>query len=191
MARQAQPPTKLKTRKTRGTQKPATTKDKADYIEGFEPTSTVVLKNHDVDIVDIHIRCPDGRKVNSLVIGDSYIYSYTVTFNVKARNVVFGMKFKTEKGLEIESAVEPGRPGSGRYIDVIEQGQTYKIDWHFTCRFMPGNYYPNAGVYGVVDGFEGMLHRIVDSMVFKVQDVSGRNFSGLTHIYNRVDILAQ
>jgi lipopolysaccharide transport system ATP-binding protein len=165
-------------------------KEKAIFIKGFEPISKVVLKNCDVDIEDVHIRCLDGKRVNSLIIGDEYIYSYMVIFNVSARNVIFGMKFKTEKGLEIEGAAEPGLPGTGRYIDAVEKGETYRVDWFFKCQFMPGNYYPNAGVYGIVDGFEGILHRIIDSMVFKVQDIPTRNFSGLTHIYSKVEISA-
>lgn len=160
----------------------------AFYIPNFKPKSTMEYKNYDVVIHDAHIRKVDGKQVNALVVGEKYIFSYKVKFNIDAEKVIFGMKLKTVKGLEIEGTAEPGIPGKGKYIEKVCRGDQFNIDWQFDCVFIPGYYYINAGVYGTIDGFEGYLNRLVDCIVFKVQNVPERNYGGLVHVCKNTTI---
>ena len=98
------------------------------------------------------------------------------------------MKFKTIKGLEIEGACQPGMPGTGKYFPKVSKGDEYIIDWKFRCFLVPGHYYTNAGVSSVVDGKPRYLVRLVDCMVFRVQDMSNRQFGGLVHLYEEATI---
>lgn len=152
------------------------------YIPDLMPKSKLEYKNHDVHIHDVKITSPDGKQCNALVVGEEYIYSYKVKFDITAEKVNFGMKFKTEKGIEIEGASEPAPRGEKKYILRVKKGENYLIEWYFKCLFVPGLYYTNAGVTGTVSGEEGFLHRIVDSAVFKVLDVPDRNYVGIVHV---------
>lgn len=139
-------------------------KIEAVFIPGFEPKSTVITKNYDVDIYDIHIKSLDGRKVNALLMNEVYIYSFKVKFNIDALDVGVGAPFKTEKGLLITN-----HNLYGNFIKKVEKDSTLIIDCQFKCIFTPGIYYTNAVVGAAVNGKRVILNRIVDATAFKVQ----------------------
>ncbi len=96
---------------------------RAEFIPDFTPKSTIEYKSYDVEISDIFISTPDGRKVNSLVINAEYIFSYKVKFNMDAERVSFGMSLKTEKGLILGAGAsyEIDKP-----VDIIRQSEEYE-----------------------------------------------------------------
>jgi len=155
------------------------------YIEAFQPKSTVEYKNRDVIITDIQIKTPDGDKVNALVMNDEYLYSYVITFNIPAENVVISVAIKNEKGLNISSA----NTGDSAILKRVERKISILVQWYFTCTLLPGTYYTNIGVTRFLSGgdFE-ILNRIVDATVFKVQPIERLPYRGLVH-FNQKPVL--
>jgi len=160
------------------------------FIEGFKPKSLVEQKNFDVEIKDIEIRTPEGERVNALVMEEDYIYSYKVQFNIEAENVVFSMAIKNEKGLVVSSAKTGiGGRDYGNVINYIKEGDQYLIDWNFKCSLLPGNYYTNIGIKSFPPGKEPFyLNRIVDALVFKVQDIPNLLHGGICYLNQDADI---
>jgi lipopolysaccharide transport system ATP-binding protein len=138
------------------------------FIPNLKPKSTVEYKNYDVDIYDVHIRTLDGKRVNALVMDEEYIYSYKVRFNIGCENVSFGMKFKTEKGLQITGATSMKM---NQDVPRVTKGEEYLVNWRFKCSLLPSNYYTNAGVSSTKNGTVEFLNRIIDASTFRVQPV--------------------
>jgi len=160
----------LQAKKKKQTTNKKKLKSEAYLIPNFTPKSTIVTKNYDVDIFDLHIRTPEGERVNALVMDEKYIYSFRVKFNIDAEEVGIGIPFKTEKGLVLTN-----HNLYGNYIKRIEKGSTLAVDYYFRCIFTPGIYYSNTSVGAVVEGKRVVLNRIVDSLAFKVQS-PGKKF---------------
>lgn len=108
----------------------------------------------------------EGRAVNVLVRRREYVYTYRVRFTEQAFKVRFGMLLKTVTGFELGGAAS--HPPAGGF-DHVEPGQTATVRFRFRCLLLPGVYFLNAGVVGVVDGVEVYLHRFIDALAFRVQ----------------------
>jgi lipopolysaccharide transport system ATP-binding protein len=169
----------------KGEKQPHVIRDKPFYIPDFQPQSTVEYRNCDVDIYEIEIRTLDNHKVNALVMKDKYIYSYKVRFNIAAKNVSFGMKLKTEKGLFITGASSYKFAKQKRQVT---KGEIYQIDWEFQCLLLPGTYYANVGVSSLEDEKRVFLNRIVDAMAFRVQKTENVPYSGIICLEQNVNI---
>lgn len=143
-----------------------TTKHAAFYDPHLIPQSTVSYESRGAVITDAHITSLGGEKVNILVRGEEYVYTYTIGFEADAYNVRYGMMIKTVTGLQLAGMVShlPGKP-----IDFIPQGAVRKQTFAFRCALLPGAYFLNAGVNGSIDGVETYLHRLTDAVMFKVQ----------------------
>ncbi len=166
------------------------TKQKPFFIPNFKPKSTIKTKNANVEIEDIHLETLNGERVNALVMGEDYIYSYKVTFNVPAEKVVFSMAINKEKGGIITSGKSGiGIKNYGNVISHIAKGDRFAVNWKFKCNLLPGNYYTNSGVKSFPDGKEPfVLNRVVDSAVFKVQEVPHLMLGGFCHLNQEVEI---
>ncbi len=158
-------------------------KPEAYFIPNFNPKSTVVTKNYDVDIYDIHIKTKKGKKVNMLIMNEEYIYSYKVKFNIDAEEVGVGVPFKTEKGLLITNYTL-----YGNFIKEVKKGSILSVNCFFKCIFLPGVYYATAEVGAIIDGERMVLNRIVDALAFKVEaDDPGLKWGGIIYcgqLYN-------
>lgn len=148
---------------------------RAEFISGFVPKSTIEYKNYDVEISDISISTPDGRVVNHLLINGKYIFSYKVKFNIDAEKVSFGMTFKTEKGLILSAGAsyQMDKP-----VALVKEGEQFKVDWHFDCYLLPGNYFMDIGVSSLLNDNRTYLNRIVDAIVFKVLPMNSAGYYG-------------
>jgi lipopolysaccharide transport system ATP-binding protein len=141
---------------------------KAYYMPDFKPKSTVVTKNFNVDIFDIHIRDMDGEKVNALVMHEDYIYSYKIKFGITVENINFGMGFKSEKGTALSWMIHPG---INQYIsEKFYEDDSYCVEWQFKCLFIPGNYFIDSGIRMLTNETQMVLAKITDATVFKVLD---------------------
>ncbi len=155
----------------------ASLKTDAYFIPNFTPTSTVITKNFDVDIYDIHFKTLDGRQVNVLMINQEYFYSFKVKFNIDAVEVGVGVPFKTEKGLMITNYTL-----NENFIKQVKKGSTLTVDCHFKCLFLPGVYYASAEVGSIINGERVFLNRIVDACAFKVEaDDPGLKWGGVIY----------
>jgi lipopolysaccharide transport system ATP-binding protein len=154
-------------------------------IPNLAAKSTVEYKYYGVEIFDVMIQTKAGEKVNSLVVNDSYVYSYKVGFDLSVQNVLFGMMFKTQRGLTITSANT-----FDMYNSTVnaEKGEKYLVEWHFLCRLLPRAYYTDVGVLFLQDGERRILNRIVDAMVFYVQKLPRKYVAGLVHLDQVVSV---
>jgi lipopolysaccharide transport system ATP-binding protein len=134
----------------------------------------------------MHIRTPDGQKVNALVMNEEYIFSYKVKFNVAIDDANFGMGFKNEKGQELSWMIYPGKR---RYMKQrFLKDQVYLINWRFSCLMLPGIYYVDASLRGLRSGENVILNKIVDGLVFKVIDIENHQKGGIFDARQRVSI---
>ncbi len=152
---------------------------KAYLIPNLVPKSRIEYRVFDVDITDICIVTPEGKHVNVLLTGEQYIYRYKVQFNMDAENVVFGMMVKTEKGFEVSVG---NTKKFDAVVDKVVMHEIYTIEWLFTCNFLHGTYYTNAGVAEYKNGKYVYLNRVVDAMIFKVQQSDKFVGNGLVYI---------
>jgi lipopolysaccharide transport system ATP-binding protein len=108
-----------------------------------------------------------GERVNNLVRGRTYCYTYTVQFATNANNVRFGMLIKTISGVELGGALSTASMADA--IPTVGAGKCIRVEFRFNANLNPGIYFMNAGVMGQVGNEEhGYLHRLVDIAMFRI-----------------------
>ncbi|MFW5891041.1 MAG: ABC transporter ATP-binding protein [bacterium] len=142
------------------------------FVPNFKPKSTVEYRNYDVDIYDVKITTLDGKEVNQLIMGDRYIYTYKVKFNIDVDIVNFGMSFHTDKGQTVTGI--SSKAFNDELITNINTEKIYKINYEFDCYINRNTYYTNAGVIGKLNSNDKLvyLNRIVDAYAFKVVNLN-------------------
>jgi len=137
-----------------------------DFDPNMVPKTTTVYQDLGVQLHDPHIVNHDGKRVNLLVNGHEYIYTYRAEFAKEAFQVRFGMLIKTTSGLELGGAVSaPIAHGE----DHVGANSVVEVRFKFKVGLAPGTYFLNAGVLGLVDGVEVYLARVIDVAMFRVQ----------------------
>ena len=158
---------------------PESQTDEAAFDPNLKPESTVTYESQGALICNARIATPDGRPANVLTKDREYVYSYDIEFDTDAYGVRWGTAVKSTRGVqfgELQSHV----PGRG--VEHIRSGQIVRAGFPFRCALIPGTYYMNAGVVGIVDGMETYLHRVIDVVMFKVLPVPGLPASGLVDL---------
>lgn len=136
------------------------------YDPALKPLSMVAYESHGAFIDRPEVTTLSGRRVNNILSGKTYRYTYTVRFERDARNVRFGMLIKTNTGIELGGA--SSAPTFANGIPVISRGASVRVEFQFNCMLNPGVYFLNAGVTGEIDGAEAILHRLLDGEIFRV-----------------------
>ena len=141
-----------------------------DVLESFdpnlEPSSTLEYESHGPLIGTPTILTSDGRRVNGLVRGRKYRYCYPVVFNGSATKIRFGMSIKSTTGFSIGGALSA--VSSATAIPIVEHGKTVNVEFSFYCNLNPGIFFMNAGVFGIKNEEEAVLHRRSDVIAFRV-----------------------
>jgi len=140
--------------------------EEAFIIEGFAPKSTVTYKNYNVDISNYMIVDHKGVVVNSLVIGEKYIFRFDVKFYEDFKSVKFGCSIKNEKGVILSGLTMPSRL---ECLEKAASGEKYNISAEFRCELSMGNYFFDVGVTSDINNEKIYLNMIHDALVFKVQ----------------------
>ena len=141
--------------------------EEADFDPNLIPLSTLRYENRGANIEDPHIETPKGKRVNILVHGQEYIYTYGVTFNQSASRVMFGMLIKTTTGLELGGGTTATTLEDS--IVYIPSGTSWRIRFQWRCLLTPNTYFMNAGVMGAIGEQHGYLHRLIDAVMFRVK----------------------
>jgi len=140
------------------------------YRDLYDPTlvskSTVKYERQGAEINDPHIETLMGERVNVLSRGQQYDYVYDIRFNDEAYQVRWGTMVKTVTGLEIGGLLS--HP-VGQGVEYVNSGHTINARLRFRCSLLPGVYFMNAGVVGIVNGAEVFLDRIMDVLMFRIQ----------------------
>lgn len=145
-----------------------------DFDETFDPnlvpSSTIEFESHGplIDVPCIYTQ--DGRKVNGLIRGSTYLYCYRVKFSIAASRVRFGMSIKSTTGFSLAGALTA--PDMRSAIELIPADSLVNVQFKFKCNFNPGVYFMNAGVFGLLNGDEVVLHRRADIIAFRVLPIS-------------------
>lgn len=126
-------------------------------LQSYEPRGGLIK--------DVKITTLDGLRVNNLVRRQKYIFKYQVAFQSSSMQVRFGMMIKNITGIELGGA---STSLSGKGIEFVKEGAIITASFRFCCLLQPGTYFINAGVMGLLNGCETILHRILDAVVFKV-----------------------
>lgn len=158
---------------------PAAREIESGLDETFVSESRVEHGGNGATIRDPRIETVNGQRVNLLVRGRPYVLRYDVTFDDACRQVRFATLFKTKTGVEI------GGRATQRLTDDLpdfEAGTRVSIAFEFTCTLMPGTYFANTGVNGLVGGERESLHRILDALMFQVLPDSDDSIVGIVDL---------
>lgn len=145
------------------------------FDEGLVPKSTVRYDTRGARIGVPHIETPEGRKVNVLHAGDTYLYVYQVNFHDSAVDVRFGMLIKTLTGLELGGGATALPQNS---MPLVEAGQTVEVRFRFRCLLDAGTYFLNAGVLARLAEEETYIDRLIDAAMFRVMPQPERLATG-------------
>ncbi|HSH09644.1 MAG TPA: ABC transporter ATP-binding protein, partial [Oceanipulchritudo sp.] len=135
------------------------------YDPNFKSQSRVDYATNGGEITDLKLYDDDGNPANILQRRTFYTFEYTVRFSESCKDVTFAMLIKTLKGHDL---------GGGRtlpwdrFLEKVEAGQSYRIKFRFQTLLIPGVYFLNAGVEGLIEGKRAYVHRIMDALVFRV-----------------------
>jgi lipopolysaccharide transport system ATP-binding protein len=140
------------------------------FIPNFIPVTTNVIRNSDIDFTEFSLNTMSGEKVNSLVQGEHYVFSFTVTFNEPVDRLNYAFGIRSSKGQPLTTRVHPGfnlfEPRT------IVPGEKYALRWKFKCLFHSGNYYIGTTIRTIYKNDEMKFNRYDDILVFKVTDNS-------------------
>ena len=153
-----------------------TAKDLSSMQESFDPSlmpsSTIEYESRGAYIEDAMILDVAGNKVNNLIRGKRYLYSYIARVSESSQPVRFGMLIKTISGVELGGGMSALQLNDS--LKHASPGKVYRVEFSFQCALNPGTYCLSAGIIGDVSGEQGYLHRLVDIAMFRVMpDGSG------------------
>ncbi len=144
--------------------------------EGMVSSSIVVYENRGARISDPHIQTLGGRRVNVLVPGDEYVYTYQVDVEKPLMNVRCGMMIRSVTGLDIAGAATANQRD---VHNAYESGTVLHVRFRFRCLLTPGTYFLNAGVIAKFGDNEEFADRRVDVEMLRVQHLDNRLATGL------------
>lgn len=137
----------------------------AQFDPHFTSKSKVEYACHGGRIHSLRLYDKARENANLLRRNRAYTFEYRVNFTEYCRDVTFAMLIKTLKGHELGgSRTLPW----DQFIEHVEPGETYVIRFRFQTLLMPGVYFLNAGVEGVIEGKRSYVHRILDALPFRV-----------------------
>ena len=143
----------------------------------LKPSSTIAYDSHGAWIENPAIYTVDGKPVNNLIRGRSYLYRYRVRFEKSVSHVRFGMLIKTTSGFELGGGTTANSIRTS--LPIIDKGALIDVEFKFVCQLNPGVYFLNAGVVGCLDDSETFLHRLIDIAMFRVLTESENNSNGV------------
>lgn len=159
---------------------PAAEEERQPYWEeGMVSSSTVSYENRGAAIEAPHLQTLDGQKVNVLVPGGTYVYTYKVRLERALVNVRCGMMIRSITGIEVGGAAT-SQPQGG--LPVVEAGEVINVRFRFRCLLAPGTYFLNAGVLAALDEGEEYVDRQIDVGMFRVMPAADRLATGFVDL---------
>lgn len=149
------------------------------WEEGMVSSSTVSYENRGAAIEAPHLQTLDGHKVNVLVPGGTYVYTYRVRLERALVNVRCGMMIRSITGIEVGGAAT-SQPYSG--LPVVEAGEVINVRFRFRCLLAPGTYFLNAGVLATLGEGEEYVDRQIDVAMFRVMPAADRLATGFVDL---------
>ena len=145
-------------------------------------TEEIIYGNGHAEIKEYGMYDVYGRQVNVLVTGRRYHWIYRVQFHQEAHNVQFGMMLKTVDGLEV-AGVSSKRELV--YFEYVPAETAVQVTFDIQLNVVPGTYFMNSGVDGLVDDTITYLHRRVDLCMIRVLSHDTRQSYGIADLAPR------
>lgn len=148
----------------------------AHLVEGdwYDPNmvskSRVEYDRNGAEILDPRLIAESGERVNVLIRGRDYTYTFRVRFDRELAKIRCGMFVRTVLGHDLGGS---GTAGHWDGLEAVRPGDTVTARFRFTCLLLPGTYFLNAGASAVIDGQRVFVHRIVDAVMFRVAAETG------------------
>ncbi len=136
------------------------------YDPQLKPESTAIFASKGAVITEVKLLTESGRPVNGLVRGRRYRFCFNVDFLKPVFKVRFGCLIKSVTGLPICGTMSHAALRDGLVVE--RAGESATVEFLFDCMLNPGTYFMNAGVFGVEEEQETLLHRIADAVAFRV-----------------------
>lgn len=157
---------------------PALVRDESWFDPNLKSESRVEYESKGAVIQDIQITASGGRKVNRLQHLNSYRLEIRAQFDRNVKMAGFGMAIRTVTGLELGGQ---GSHNLGTGIPV-QAGDTVCVGFPFVAAMLPGTYFASAGVSSHGQTSFEQLHRVLDGIVFRVEETeNGRPISCLVN----------
>lgn len=153
--------------------------DPAYWEEGMLSKSVVEYEKRGACIKDPHIETLDGRKVNVLATGRTYIYTYRVNVDQALARVRCGMMIRSMTGVEVGGAASSVPQAA---IPLLAAGENLVTRFSFRCLLHPGVYFLNAGVFAAIGEGEEYVDRRIDAVMFRVMPSLTRLATGFVDL---------
>lgn len=152
------------------------------YNPALKPKSTIYYEEKGAKISNVKITTLDNKKVNILIQGKEYIYSYEINPTTTLYNVQFGFLLNLKNGTPIGGGAYPSK---NKYISVLST--KHQVNIRFTCILNNGEYFLNCGVLADINGGNDYVHRIIDAYMIKVIE-SSEQVTGSINFINNIEI---
>jgi lipopolysaccharide transport system ATP-binding protein len=139
----------------------------------------IVYGTGDAEIIDFGMYDEKGQRVNMLLMGKSYRWTYLVRFKRNVTDVQFGMLMKRVDGLPVSSIASKQQKVQ---IDRVAPETIIEASFDLKINLVPGTYYLNSGVDGFIDGRHTYLQRRVDISMVRVVPNNEHQFTGIAYL---------
>lgn len=153
--------------------------DPAYWEEGMESKSVVEYARQGASIDAPHVQTLDGRMVNVLSPGRTYVYAYKVRLERPLARVRCGMMIRSLTGIEVGGAASMSQQEA---LSVVDSGSTLEVRFAFRCLLHPGVYFLSAGVLAAVSEGEAYVDRRIDAFMFRVMPSANRLATGFVDL---------
>lgn len=158
--------------------------------ESFDPNlvakGRTELPENGARISNARIETLEGAPVNTLIRGNRYRFCFDVDFETDAWQVLFQMMIRTHAGYPL------GGSRSARPSELTlnaAAGDRVSASFTFPCRLFSASHYTiSCGVMGRANADFGFLHRVIDSVMFRVQADPDLMLQGLVDFELEPDI---
>jgi len=149
------------------------------FDPGLLPADTVAYENRGAVIEDPHLRTSNGRRVNVLVHGEDYEYTYRVRTARSFARLRCGMMIRTTTGTEVSGHATDSEAS---HMALVPAGAQVEVRFRFRCLLTAGTYFLNAGCLARVDEEEVYLDRRIDVAMFRVQPYADARATALVDL---------
>lgn len=153
--------------------------DPAYWEEGMISASTVEYARQGAAIDDPHLETIDGRRVNVLSPGRTYVYRYQVRLERALARVRCGMMIRSLTGIEVGGAASMLPQDA---LPLVDAGAVIEARFTFRCVLHPGVYFMNAGVLAALSEGEDFVDRRIDAFMFRVMPSATRLATGFVDL---------
>ena len=157
--------------------------DPAYWEDGLESASVVRYEPRGASIQAPHLQTLDGRKVNVVLAGRTYVYAYRVSVEQTLARVRCGMMIRSLTGVEVGGAASMLPQHA---LAVVEAPGMLNVRFTFRCLLHPGIYFVNAGVLAALGEGEEYVDRLIDAVMFRVMPSAGRLATGFVDLLDTV-----